>query len=128
MHPTDSEGRDFARAAPESTALDRTTSASTPDNGTIRDQRPSAMRVPEPRDDPDAAGPEEDVTLEIDFIHGRLSMDLEMHGEGEGPELEGLDIARFEIARFPQDRGLTQGDEMGPELDLEHVSTNDELR
>lgn len=86
------------------------------------------MRVPEPRDDPDAAGPEEDVTLEIDFIHGRLSMDLEMHGEGEGPELEGLDIARFEIARFPQDRGLTQGDEMGPELDLEHVSTNDELR
>lgn len=108
------------------TALPGVAVSSPLEDGMIRDQQPAEARAPELRDEQDAAGPEEDSPFEIDFIHGRLSMDLELQGDGEGPELESFEIAKLDMTHFPEQ--FEWEEELGPEFDLEHVAPSDECR
>lgn len=112
----------------EASALLGVVFCSSLEDGTIRDRQPAEARAPELRDEQEAAGPEEDGPFEIDFIHGRLSMDLELQGDGEGPELESVEMTKLDMTRFPPHFDGTEEDELGPELDLEHLVPSETFR
>lgn len=96
-----------------------------PTDGTVREIDSGQLRHGTELDDPNAVGPEDDACLEIDFIRGRVSIDLSSAEEdrhAEGPASDGQEIDLIQSARTPKAFGAGHEDqEVGPELDLEHL-------
>ncbi len=87
-----------------------------------RDADASELRSERSRDDHDAVGPEGEEHLEIDFVRGRVSIDLTyLHDDrqAEGPESEELELELAPSVRPLRELDMNHDPELGPEVDVE---------
>ena len=102
----------------------------TPASGTVREIRAGSLTLEVQPDDCNAVGPEDDGCLEVDFIRGRLSIDLmhsddDRHAEGPADDFE-LDLLRSATrsaapSSYAPETFDSGDDQVGPEVDLEHL-------